>query len=215
MDRVLKNKQTTFFFWYFVLPYCQVALESLGSRNPITARWWWHMPLIPAFRIIHQADLWVRGQLGLHSEFQNSQGYTEKLLLKRHNITKQKSSYLSTTLAWLLVLLKLFLCLFWDNILICSLVWFPTHWDLLDLWLLSARNKAYTTCLALYYLLLFKWILILQALVFSLHVFMQMETEPRLSSVTLFGQVSWTRLKSHSWGKRVLRNFSSWSLAFP
>jgi hypothetical protein len=36
------------------------------------------MPLIPAFGRQRQADFLVRGQPGLHSEFQDSQGYTEK-----------------------------------------------------------------------------------------------------------------------------------------
>jgi hypothetical protein len=34
------------------------------------------MPLIPALRKQRQVDFWVRGQPGLQSEFQNSQGYT-------------------------------------------------------------------------------------------------------------------------------------------
>jgi hypothetical protein len=37
-----------------------------------------HTPLIPALRRWRQADLWARGQPGLQSKFQNSQGYTEK-----------------------------------------------------------------------------------------------------------------------------------------
>jgi hypothetical protein len=36
------------------------------------------MPLIPALGRQRQADFWVRGQPGLQSEFQDSQGYTEK-----------------------------------------------------------------------------------------------------------------------------------------
>jgi hypothetical protein len=42
------------------------------------SRVWWRMPLIPALRRQRQADFWVRGQPGLQSEFQDSQGYTEK-----------------------------------------------------------------------------------------------------------------------------------------
>jgi hypothetical protein len=41
------------------------------------------MPLIPAFRRQRQADFWVRGQPGLQSAFQDSQGYTEKPCLKK------------------------------------------------------------------------------------------------------------------------------------
>jgi hypothetical protein len=53
---------------------------------------WWRTPLIPALRRQRQADLWVRGQPGLHSEFQDSQGYTEKPCLKKNKkqTNKQK-----------------------------------------------------------------------------------------------------------------------------
>jgi hypothetical protein len=44
---------------------------------------WWHMPLIPALGRQRQADFRVRGQPGLHSEFQDSQDYTEKPCLKK------------------------------------------------------------------------------------------------------------------------------------
>jgi hypothetical protein len=47
------------------------------------------MPLIPALRRQRQADFWVRGQPGLQSEFQDSQGYTEKPCLKK---TKQNKT---------------------------------------------------------------------------------------------------------------------------
>jgi hypothetical protein len=39
-------------------------------------------PLIPAFGRQRQVDFWVRGQPGLQSEFQNSQGYSEKPCLE-------------------------------------------------------------------------------------------------------------------------------------
>ena len=35
-------------------------------------------------------SLWLWGQPGLQSEFQDSQGYTEKSCLKKQNIIKQK-----------------------------------------------------------------------------------------------------------------------------
>jgi hypothetical protein len=47
------------------------------------AGWWWRMPLIPALGRQRQADFGVRGQPGLQSEFQDSQGYTEKPCLEK------------------------------------------------------------------------------------------------------------------------------------
>jgi hypothetical protein len=41
------------------------------------------MPLIPALGRQGQADFWVPGQPGLQSEFQDSQGYTEKPCLEK------------------------------------------------------------------------------------------------------------------------------------
>jgi hypothetical protein len=38
------------------------------------------MPLIPALGRQRQADLWVQGQSGLQSEFQDSQGYVSQVL---------------------------------------------------------------------------------------------------------------------------------------
>ena len=44
---------------------------------------WWCTPLIPALGRQRQADFWVGGQPGLQSEFQDSQGYTEKPCLEK------------------------------------------------------------------------------------------------------------------------------------
>jgi hypothetical protein len=54
------------------------------------------MPLIPALWRQRQADFWVQGQPGLQSEFQDSQGYTEKPCLekKKQNKKPTKDSYL-------------------------------------------------------------------------------------------------------------------------
>jgi hypothetical protein len=56
-----------------------LRLWSAHKKGPSTGRWW-HTPLIPALG--RQADFWVRGQPGLQSEFQDSQGYTEKPCLE-------------------------------------------------------------------------------------------------------------------------------------
>jgi hypothetical protein len=56
------------------------------------ARRWWHA-LNSALGKQRQVDLCVRGQPGLQSEFQDSQGYTEKPCLKKQkNKTKQKTN---------------------------------------------------------------------------------------------------------------------------
>ena len=54
----------------------------LCVRNVRTQRAWWCMPLIPALRRQRQLDFWVLCQPGLHSEFQDSQGYRETLSRK-------------------------------------------------------------------------------------------------------------------------------------
>jgi hypothetical protein len=48
------------------------------------------MPLIPALRRQRQADFWVLGQPGLQSEFQDSQGYTEKPCPEKKQKEKRK-----------------------------------------------------------------------------------------------------------------------------
>ena len=49
---------------------------------------WWLKPLIPALGRQGWEDFWVCGQPGLQSEFQDSQGYTEKPCLKNQNKIK-------------------------------------------------------------------------------------------------------------------------------
>jgi hypothetical protein len=44
---------------------------------------WWRTPLKPALGRQKQADFLVRGQPRLQSEFQDSQGYTEKPYLEK------------------------------------------------------------------------------------------------------------------------------------
>jgi hypothetical protein len=51
----------------------------------------WYTPLIPTLGRQRQVDFWVRGQPGLQSEFQDSQGYTEKPCLEKQ---KQKQKIL-------------------------------------------------------------------------------------------------------------------------
>jgi hypothetical protein len=55
---------------------------SISIKSFIGSWAWWSTPLIPAFGRQRQADFWVRGQPGLQSEFQDSQGYTQKPCLE-------------------------------------------------------------------------------------------------------------------------------------
>jgi hypothetical protein len=64
---------------------------SVYVSNSVSAGRWWRTPLIPALRRQRQEDFWVRGQPGLQSEFQDSQGYTEKPWLEK-NKTKQNKT---------------------------------------------------------------------------------------------------------------------------
>jgi hypothetical protein len=64
------------------------------QENPVlknqNGRAWWRTPLVPALRRQRQMDFWVRGQPGLQSEFQDSQGYTEKPCLEKPKKRKEK-----------------------------------------------------------------------------------------------------------------------------
>jgi hypothetical protein len=53
---------------------------------------WWFTPLIPALGRQRQVDFWVRGQPDLQSEFQESQGYTEKPCLKTNKQTNKQTN---------------------------------------------------------------------------------------------------------------------------
>jgi hypothetical protein len=56
--------------------------QTKKKRKCLLSQVWWRTPLIPAPGRQRQEDFWVRGQPGLQSEFQDSQGYTEKSCLK-------------------------------------------------------------------------------------------------------------------------------------
>jgi hypothetical protein len=63
------------------------VVKTLG-----TSRAWWRMPLIPALGRQRQVDFRVQGQPGLQSEFQDSQGYTEKSCLEKQKTKKQNKT---------------------------------------------------------------------------------------------------------------------------
>jgi hypothetical protein len=71
--------------WYPLLACLKTTMVYSYTLKNILSRAWWHTPLIPALGRQRQVDFWVRGQLGLQSEFQDSQGYTEKPCLKKTN----------------------------------------------------------------------------------------------------------------------------------
>ena len=70
-------------------------------KNAQAAGQWWCTPLIPALGRQRQADFWVRGQPGLQSEFQDSQGYTEKSCLKKKKERKEGRCLLRMENIWM------------------------------------------------------------------------------------------------------------------
>jgi hypothetical protein len=67
------------------------ASRTLSQKEGWSQVWWWRTPLTPALGRQRQADFGVRGQSGLQSKFQDSQGYTEKPCLKKQKTNKQKA----------------------------------------------------------------------------------------------------------------------------
>ena len=63
-------------------------------------------PLIPALRSQRQADFWVQGQPGLQSEFQDSQGYTEKPCLEKQQ-QQQKTNKQKHFLRFIVVFINM------------------------------------------------------------------------------------------------------------
>jgi hypothetical protein len=59
-------------------------------RNEKGTGQWWRTPLIPALGRQRQADFWVQGQSDPQREFQDSQGYTEKLCWKQQQQQQQQ-----------------------------------------------------------------------------------------------------------------------------
>jgi hypothetical protein len=83
----------------------QPAKQTQASptpQNTLRSWAWWCTPLIPALGRQRQEDFWVRGQPGLQSEFQDSQGYTENLCLgkTKNKPTKQKPKYFTSKSSW-------------------------------------------------------------------------------------------------------------------
>jgi hypothetical protein len=105
MARCLFISKVSFSFVWFCFERKSVVWQLLwikifwgfrdaGSKriSEIPRRAWWRTPLIPALGRQRQADFWVQGQPGLQSEFQDSQGYTEKTCLKNKKKRKRNPS---------------------------------------------------------------------------------------------------------------------------
>jgi hypothetical protein len=78
----------SYFWWVSTFSSCGLTSVYL---TPIVAGQWWLTPLIPALGRQRQVDFWVWGQPGLQSEFQDSQGYTEKPCRKKQNKTNKQT----------------------------------------------------------------------------------------------------------------------------
>jgi hypothetical protein len=64
--------------------YGQYKLGLVGYfKNNNKDGWWWCTSLNPALGRQRQLDFRVQGQSGLQSEYQDSQGYTEKPCLEK------------------------------------------------------------------------------------------------------------------------------------
>jgi hypothetical protein len=61
--------------------------DSYTKKNP--ARWQWHVFNPSTWEVEEGGSLWVQGQPGLHSEFQDSQGYRVRPCLGKNNNNKQ------------------------------------------------------------------------------------------------------------------------------
>jgi hypothetical protein len=87
----------SFFLFSFLFPTSPhsspnfVFIHNLEIKMLTEPGLWQHTPLIPALERQRQVDFCVQGQPGLQSEFQDSQGYTEKPCLKQTNKKQNKT----------------------------------------------------------------------------------------------------------------------------
>jgi hypothetical protein len=72
--------------------------DGIFRKGPVkedSGAWqWWHTLTFDPRTQEAEAEesLWVQGHLGLHCEFKDSQGYTEKPCLEKHNLKAKKVS---------------------------------------------------------------------------------------------------------------------------
>jgi hypothetical protein len=86
---VVTESEKGFTVWNISIIWAGEMAQLLRACTALTeeqsCRAWWRTPLIPALGRQRQANFWVGGQPGLQSEFQDSQGYTEKPCLEKQN----------------------------------------------------------------------------------------------------------------------------------
>ena len=75
---------TIFFSWRMTF--------HIDYKSLIVAGRWWHTPLIPELGRQRQVDFLIQDQAGLQSDLQDSQGYPEKLSVKKLQQQKTKQN---------------------------------------------------------------------------------------------------------------------------
>jgi hypothetical protein len=98
------TRQTLRTIWGFSFAVLVSLTQGTSTWNSLSleltkktslSRAWWRTRLVPALGRQRQVDFWVQGQSGLQSEFQDSQGYTEKPCLEKKK-TKNKKTRLAS-----------------------------------------------------------------------------------------------------------------------
>jgi hypothetical protein len=69
----------------------QFSKKQKEFKNTVAGQWWC-MTLIPALGRQRQGDFCVRGQPDLQSDFQDSQGYTEKPCFRKKTKTNKQTN---------------------------------------------------------------------------------------------------------------------------
>jgi hypothetical protein len=104
-----RHTGSTSSLFLFKIHLC-VCVYAYGDHKTSLSGWaWWRTPLIPALGRQRQVDFWVRGQRGLQSEFQDSQGYTEQPCLEKQNKQTNRQTDRQTALGVISRALSIFM----------------------------------------------------------------------------------------------------------